>query len=109
MSSLLVQVSFNGFMHDFRSVDILDGLDLTNEIHQCRTCERWNGPPWIYCDRESNEMLTMCLKKLKGLSKNMKIIDAHLAWTEPHSKRIKVRVTVSREVMTNTVMQKSVF
>lgn len=36
------------------------------------------------------------------------MLDAKLVWTEPHSKRIKVRVTLSKEIMTNTVMQKAV-
>lgn len=53
-------------------------------------------------------MLTMLLKKIKGLSKDIKIIDAKLVWTEPHSKRIKVKVTISREVMSNMIMQKAV-
>ena len=53
-------------------------------------------------------MLTLVLKKIKGITKAIKILDAHLVWTEPHSKRIKVRVKISREVLNNTVMQKSI-
>jgi nonsense-mediated mRNA decay protein 3 len=50
----------------------------------------------------------MLLKKIRGINKTLKLMDAKLVWTEPHSKRIKVKLTVSKEVMTNTVMQKEV-
>ena len=35
----------------------------------------------------------------------MKLIDAGFIWTEPHSRRIKVKLTVQKEVFTNTVLQ----
>jgi len=38
---------------------------------------------------ESRELLSLCLKKLKGLNR-VKLVDAGFVWTEPHSKRIKV-------------------
>ena len=37
------------------------------------------------------------LKRLKGLNK-VKLVDAVFVWTEPHSKRLKVKVTVQQEV-----------
>ena len=39
----------------------------------------------------------MCLKRLKGLNK-VHLVDAGFVWTEPHSKRIKVKLTVQKEV-----------
>ena len=39
----------------------------------------------------------MCLKKLKGLSK-VHLVDAGFVWTEPHSKRVKVKLTIQKEV-----------
>lgn len=39
----------------------------------------------------------MCLKKITGL-KFMKLIDTHFLWTEQHSKRIKIRLTVQKEI-----------
>lgn len=52
---------------------------------------RYLQPPaeWLVCDLESRELLALCLKRLKGLNR-VKLIDAGFAWTEPHSKRIKV-------------------
>ncbi|XP_060525572.1 60S ribosomal export protein NMD3 isoform X2 [Cylas formicarius] len=69
-------------------------------------CERYLQPPadWIHCDLESRELLGLCLKKLKGLSK-VKLVDASFVWTEPHSKRIKVKLVVHAEVM-GAVLQK---
>ncbi|KAJ3105972.1 ribosome-binding protein, partial [Phlyctochytrium bullatum] len=45
---------------------------------------------------ESKELLSLCLKKLRGLSK-VRLIDAGFIWTEPHSRRIKVKLTIQKE------------
>ena len=52
---------------------------------------RYLNPPnyWVECALESRELMALCLKKLKNLSK-VKLIDANFVWTEPHSKRLKV-------------------
>lgn len=52
-------------------------------------------PPWIACDRDSKELLALLLKKIKGLNK-AKIINAGFIWTESHSKRIKVKITIEK-------------
>lgn len=51
-------------------------------------------------------MLSLCLKNIKGL-KRVKLLDAAFVWTEPHSRRIKVKVTVQKEVQTNTMLQQT--
>ena len=60
---------------------------------------RYLQPPsaWVSCALESRELLSLCLKKIKGLSK-VHLVDAGFVWTEPHSKRIKVKLTVQKEV-----------
>lgn len=72
----------------------------------CRSCERYLQPPseWVQCSLESRELLALCLKKLKGL-KELKLVDAGFIWTEPHSKRIKVKLTVHKEVFGGTMLQ----
>lgn len=35
----------------------------------------------------------------------MRLVDAGFIWTEPHSKRIKVKLTVQSEVMGGAVLQ----
>jgi nonsense-mediated mRNA decay protein 3 len=47
-----------------------------------------------------------CLRRLKGLAK-VKLVDASFVWTEPHSKRIKVKLTIQKEVFTNTILQQT--
>lgn len=35
----------------------------------------------------------------------MKLVDAGFVWTEPHSRRIKVKLTVQGEVMGSAILQ----
>ncbi|KAJ1972220.1 ribosome-binding protein, partial [Dimargaris cristalligena] len=58
-------------------VDITEGIPKQATIHFCRNCERYLQPPtqWIPCVLESRELLTLCIKKLKGLNK-VRLIDA---------------------------------
>jgi len=44
------------------------------------------------------------VKKIKGLSK-VKLVDAGFVWTEPHSRRLKVKLTVQKEVFASTILQ----
>ncbi|XP_034941152.1 60S ribosomal export protein NMD3 [Chelonus insularis] len=87
-------------------IDITEGIPKQATIHFCRGCERYLQPPndWIHAALESRELLTLCLKKLKGLHQ-VKLVDAGFVWTEPHSKRIRVKLTVHAEVMGGTVLQ----
>lgn len=55
---------------------------------------------------ESRELLALCLKKLRGLNK-VRIIDASFVWTEPHSKRIKVKLTIQDAVQDGMLLQQS--
>ncbi|XP_065223258.1 60S ribosomal export protein NMD3 [Planococcus citri] len=87
-------------------VDITEEIPKQVTLQFCRNCERYFEPPseWISCALESRELLTICLNRLKGLNK-VKLIDAGFIWTEPHSKRIKVKLTVQAEVMGGAILQ----
>ncbi|XP_066583452.1 60S ribosomal export protein NMD3 [Prorops nasuta] len=87
-------------------VDITEGIPKQATLHFCRNCERYLQPPaeWIHAALESRELLALCLKKLKGLNR-VKLIDAGFVWTEPHSKRLKVKLTVHAEVIGGAVLQ----
>eukprot|EP01134_Creolimax_fragrantissima_P008096 CFRG8096T1 len=87
-------------------VDITEGIPKQMTIYFCRGCDRYLQPPehWIACDLESRELLALCLKRLKGLNK-VRLIDAGFIWTEPHSKRIKVKVTIQKAAFADTVLQ----
>ncbi|GAA6027421.1 hypothetical protein JCM8097_007851 [Rhodosporidiobolus ruineniae] len=88
------------------SIDITEGIPKQTALNFCRGCERYLSPPstWTPCQLESRELLAICLRKLKGLSK-VRLIDAGFIWTEPHSKRVKVKLTIQKEVFSSTVLQ----
>lgn len=85
-----------------------DGLQRRLTVLFCRECERYLQPPnsWIRANLESRELLTFCLKRIKNLSK-LKLVDAGFIWTEPHSKRLKVKITVQKEVFNGAILQQT--
>jgi nonsense-mediated mRNA decay protein 3 len=89
-------------------VDITEGIPKEEVINFCRECERYLQPPkyWVACGLESKELLTICLKRIKGLQK-VKLVDAKFLWTEPHSRRLKAKITIQKEVFNGTVLQQS--
>lgn len=89
-------------------VDLAQGICRSATIDFCRECERYQRPPWIHCDLESRELLSICLRKITGLSNEIKLVDAGFIWTEPHSRRLKVRLTIQKAVAQGTVMQQNV-
>lgn len=44
------------------------------------------------------------MKKLKGLNK-VRLVDAGFIWTEPHSRRVKVKLTIQKEVYASAILQ----
>lgn len=60
------------------------------------------------CELESRELMALCLTNVSGLKKRkndksgnhgrIRLVDAAWVWTEPHSMRLKVRMTIQREV-----------
>jgi len=65
-------------------------------------------PPssWIVAAPESRELLALCLKKLRGLHK-VRIIDASFIWTEEHSRRVKVKLTIQDSVSEGVILQQT--
>ncbi|KAJ3343737.1 hypothetical protein HDU93_006649 [Gonapodya sp. JEL0774] len=80
-------------------VDITEGIPKSSTLNYCRDCERYLQPPsmWVNAELESRELLAVCLKRLRGLSK-VRLVDAGFVWTEPHSRRVKVKLTIQKEV-----------
>ena len=87
-----------------QSVDITDGIARQLTIHSCRSCNRFLLPPWTEVELESKTLMAACLRKIPGLSK-VKLVDAAWVWTEPHSMRLKVKLTVQKEVIHGAVLQ----
>ncbi|PCH39171.1 NMD3-domain-containing protein [Wolfiporia cocos MD-104 SS10] len=90
------------------SVDITEGIPKQASLSYCRNCERFLSPPstWAIVQPESQELLAICLRKLKGLAK-VRLTDAHFIWTEPHSKRLRVSLTIQKEVLTATILEQT--
>ncbi|KAH9026738.1 NMD3-domain-containing protein [Lactarius pseudohatsudake] len=88
------------------TVDITEGIPKQASVSYCRNCERFLSPPaqWMIARPESQELLAICLKKLKGLNR-VRLTDAHFIWTEPHSKRLRVSLTIQKEVLTSTILE----
>lgn len=65
-------------------------------------------PPssWVTAAPESRELLSLCLKKLRGLHK-VRIIDASFIWTEPHSRRVKIKLTIQDSVSDGMILQQT--
>jgi len=89
-------------------VDVSEGIPKQGVLYFCKSCERYLQPPdtWITAALESRELLSICLKKLKGLSK-VRLIDAAFIWTEPHSRRVKVKLTIQKEVLNGAILEQS--
>ena len=86
--------------------DITEGIEKELTIQWCRYCYKFGGGPWVLCQRESKELLAICLKKIKGMQK-LKLIDAGFLYTEPHSKRIRLRLTVQKDIMSEIKLQQT--
>jgi len=89
-------------------VDISEGIPKQGVLYFCKLCERYLQPPDTYVPAalESRELLAICLKKLKGLNK-VRLVDAAFIWTEPHSRRIKVKLTIQKEVLNGAILQQA--
>lgn len=98
--------------------DVTRGISTEATLHQCRGCGRWHqdAGKWIGCELESRELMALCLSNVSGLKKRSKndtggkvrLVDAAWVWTEPHSMRLKIRLTIQREVtMGGAILQQS--
>lgn len=51
--------------------------------------------------------MAACLRKIPGLNK-VKLVDAVWIWTEPHSMRLKIKLTVQKEITNGAILQQAV-
>lgn len=88
--------------------DITEVLEKQIIIVQCKRCDKWQKEDATYtrADMESKELLAFCLRKMRNL-RSLKLIDASFMWTEPHSKRIKVKLKLQKEVERSVILQQT--
>jgi nonsense-mediated mRNA decay protein 3 len=98
--------TFVSFFFLFLQVDITEGITKQVTLFWCRGCGKYLRPPWVHCELESRQLLALCLKKIKGINQ-VKLVDANFVWTEPHSRRIKIKLTVQKEVMNGIILQQA--
>ena len=89
-------------------IDITEGLQKHAIIVHCPECETYLQPPKtrIKAQLESKELLTFCVKRLKNLNL-VRLIHAEFIWTEPHSKRIKVKLRIQKEVLNGAILEQA--
>lgn len=99
MCSAIIEANQKGMCSvcEKNEIDITDGITKNIVMHYCKGCDRYLRPPWVRCDMESADMMSLCLSKIKGLAK-VKLVDTSFVWTEPHSKIIKLKLTVMKEL-----------
>jgi NMD protein affecting ribosome stability and mRNA decay len=90
-------------------VDITESVPRSLTVSQCRNCMRWNRPPYMHAELESPELLSLLLKKIPSLGRSggPRLVDANFVWTEPHSKRIKVKLTLQQDTEYRVRLQQS--
>jgi nonsense-mediated mRNA decay protein 3 len=99
----------NMCVHCLRAqVDLSQGIPKQCSLVYCKFCGRYLLPPktWVAAELESKELMAICLKRLKRLAK-LHLVDASFVWTEPHARRVRLRLTVQQEVLNRTVLQQS--
>jgi nonsense-mediated mRNA decay protein 3 len=95
--------------------DITRGISTEATLHQCRGCQRWHKElgKWVSCELESRELMALCLGNVSGLKaqknniQRARLVDASWIWTEPHSMRLKVRLTIQKEIQHGTILQQA--
>ncbi len=88
------------------SLDNQNLLSAGEQLNLCTYCQRYERPPWINCERQSAQLLAILMKKIKGLGK-MQIKDAKFVWTQPHSKRIRIKIEFIRIINESTKVKQT--
>mmetsp|Transcript_11510 Transcript_11510/g.34951 ORF Transcript_11510/g.34951 Transcript_11510/m.34951 type:complete len:426 (-) Transcript_11510:261-1538(-) len=93
--------------------DITEGIPRTGSVSCCKKCGRWETAThqWVRAERESGELLTLCLRRVGGGSLRhggrgkVQLKDAGWVWTEPHSRRLKFWISVQGEVESGATLR----
>lgn len=90
-------------------VDITEGLLKQVTIIKCAECLKYLQPPktWILAQPESPELLTFCIKRLNLDKAKVRLVHADWVWTEPHSKRVKIKLKIRKEVLSGVVLEQA--
>lgn len=92
-----------------QKVNFTESVPNTSAVIYCKNCGRYQTGPttWQHADLESPQLLSICLSKVTGL-KDMKIVDSQFLFTEAHSRRIRISLTLQKEALNGTVLRQTV-
>lgn len=83
-----------------REVDFSDSVSVRGPITWCLDCGRLrHQAQWLRVEAESASMLQLCVRKLKISDKVLVIKEAKFVWTEPHSKRVAIKLVVEKTML----------
>ena len=88
-----------------KSLNIKTCIPTEFELQYCKECQRFLRPPYVKIERDSADMMKLCLSRIKSYDKKVKIIDSNFIYTEPHSKVIKIKISIQKEVEKNILSQ----
>ena len=88
-----------------KSLNIKTCIPTEFELQYCKGCKRFLRPPYVKIERDSADMMKLCLSRIKSYDKKVKIIDSNFIYTEPHSKVIKIKISIQKEVEKNILSQ----
>lgn len=79
-------------------IDITTSVKCNLVVEHCRQCDRYYTPPksWQRCEWASKDLLILLIKQNKSLHK-FKLVDSDFVYTEEHSKRIEIKIRISKE------------
>ena len=85
-----------------------DEVPSTSSLTYCRSCGRYQISPtqWKRADLESADLMEICLRKLQGTN-DMRITNPQFLYTEPHSRRIRVQITLEKEALGGTILRQT--
>ncbi len=90
-------------------------------IHQCRQCRKFDragdGRNYLHLEPEGPDLMAVLLKQIPALGKSnhhakragvqgIKILDAMFVWTEPHSMRMRIMLTLKADVNDVSIQQR---
>ncbi|XP_073099926.1 uncharacterized protein [Elaeis guineensis] len=90
-------------------VNITEGLPRHGAVVHCPECRSYLHPPrtWIRADLESKELLAFYLRRLKPLTRHVRLVHAEFVWTEPHSKRLRLKLRIQHEALHGAILEQS--
>ncbi|WVZ67355.1 hypothetical protein U9M48_016443 [Paspalum notatum var. saurae] len=92
-------------------VDITEGVPRHAALAHCPACSTYLQPPrsWLRAAPESPELMQILLRRVhRQIARlGVAVAAAELVFTEPHSKRLKLRLRLRREVLRGVTLEQA--